>query len=86
MAHRYEPLLESELHLVGECEQTHVVRYRGAFLSHLVGHLLLRQAALVDQALHAERYLYGVEVLPLDVLHEGHGMEVLVVGLAHVCG
>ncbi len=40
--------------------------------------------AFVDQALHAERDLYGVEVLALDVLHEGHGVEVFVVGLADV--
>ena len=40
--------------------------------------------ALVDEPLHAEGDLYGVEVLALDVLDEGHGMEVLVVHLADV--
>ena len=41
--------------------------------------------ALVDQALHAQGDLDGVEILALDVLHECHGMEVLVVDLADVC-
>jgi len=40
--------------------------------------------ALIDQALHAQRDFDGVEVLALDVLHEGHGVQVLVVHLADV--
>ena len=40
--------------------------------------------ALVDEALHAQRDFNGVEVLALDVLHQGHGVEVLVVHLADV--
>ena len=40
--------------------------------------------ALVDQALHPQRDFDGVEVLPLDVFHERHGVQVLVVHLADV--
>ena len=84
MPHRDEPLLERQLHLVGQLEQPHVVRDGRAFLAHLFREGVLRQVALVDQALHSERDLYGVEILALDILHEGHGVQVLVVHLADI--
>ena len=42
--------------------------------------------AFVDEPLHAEGDFDGVEVLPLDVLDEGHGVEIFVVDLADVGG
>ncbi len=84
VAHRDEALLERQLHLVGQLEQTQVVDTDERFLPTFSGKGVLREVALVDQALHAERDLDGVEVLTLDVLHERHGVEVLVVDLADV--
>lgn len=69
-----------------QLEQPHVVRDGRAFLAHLFREGVLRQVALVDQALHSERDLYGIEILALDVLHQGHGVQVLVVHLADVGG
>ena len=84
VSHRDQPLLEGELHLVGEFQQAQVVRHRRTLLAHLLRQGVLREVALVDQALHAQRDFDGVEVLSLDVLHEGHGVQVLVVHLADI--
>ena len=66
--------------------QAHVVGDGRAFLADLFGQGVLREVALVDQALHAECDFDGVEVLTLDVLDQSHGMQVLVVHLAHIGG
>ncbi len=84
MAHRDEPFLEGELQLVGKLQQTQVVGYRRTVLTHLLREGLLRQVALLDEALQAEGDFDGVEVLTLDVFDEGHRVQVLVVDLADV--
>ena len=51
-----------------------------------MGHRFLRQVAFVDQALETECRLDGVEVFPLDVLHDGHFEHSGIVGLADIGG
>ena len=50
------------------------------------GQRVLGQATLVDQPLQAQGDLYGVEVLPLDVLDDGHFEQRLVVRFTDVGG
>ena len=53
-------------------------------LAHAQGHGFLGEIAFVDQALEAEGGLDGVEVLALDVFHDGHFQHGGVVSLADV--
>lgn len=84
VSHRNQPLLEGQLHLVGQFQEAHVVRDGRTFLADLFGERVLREVALLDQTLHAQRDFDCVEVLPLDILHEGHGVQVFVVHLADI--
>ena len=78
--------LEVVLDLGGETQQAEIVGHGSALLADALRHLLLRQAALVDQALVTEGGLDRVEVLPLHVLHDRHLQHTLVVGVPHVGG
>src|SRR3989304_2921817 len=62
-----------------ESEETHQVRYGGAVLPYPQRHLLLRVAELGDEPSIRPRFLHGVELFPLDVLHESD-LEQLAVG------
>ena len=44
------------------------------------------EVAFVDQPLHSQGDFDGVEVFALDVLHQGHSMQVLVVHFADIGG
>lgn len=50
-----------------------------------LAHLLLCHAALLHEVFIGECYLYGVEVFALNVFHERHLHDVLVVYGAYVC-
>ena len=86
MAGRDQSLFECQLDLVGQFEQAQKIGDRRALLTHLFGERVLRKPALVDEPLHSQRDFDRVEVLPLDVFHERHGVQVLVVHLADVGG
>ena len=86
VAGRDQSLFECQLDLVGQFEQAQKIGDRRALLTHLFGERVLRKPALVDEPLHSQRDFDRVEVLPLDILHEGHGVQVLVVHLADVGG
>ena len=82
VAGREQAVADRGLHARREAEQPQQVGHARAALAHLVGHLLLRQPDLVDEALVAEGDLDGGEVLALDVLYDGHLQHGLRVGLA----
>ena len=81
-----ESLFECQLDLVGQFEQAQKIGDRRALLTHLFGERVLRKPTLVDEPLHSQRDFDRVEVLPLDVLHQRHCVQVLVVHLADVGG
>ena len=84
VARRERPLAERRLHARRQLEEPERVGDRRPALPHLLGHLLLRQADLLHEALVAERHLDRVEVLALDVLDDGHLEHGLRVRLADV--
>ena len=75
---------QAELHFGREAEQAQEVGHSGAFLAHTFRQTLLCEVVLVDEFLEGQGYLYGVEVLALDVLDEGHLGELGLVGGADV--
>ena len=84
MSCRNLAILERFLHGFGEAEEAQGVGDGRALLAHAQGHGLLGEAALVDQPLETQGSLDGVEVLALDVFHDGQLEHGHVVGLADV--
>ena len=71
--------LQGHLHLCRELQQAEVVGDGRAAFPHALRHLLLCHACLFEQVLIGQGYFDGVEVLALDVLHESHLHDVLVI-------
>ena len=86
MAYAQQSHLQVVLYLDGEFQQAQGIGHAGALLPHPVCHGLLGELAFIHKALETEGRLYGVEILTLYVLHEGHLQHSLVVGVAHVGG
>jgi hypothetical protein len=83
MAHFDLAVEEERLHRFREVEQPQQVGRRGARAADRVGGLLVGQLELVDQAMHALRFLQRIEVFALDVLDQRHRERRLVGDLAH---
>ena len=85
MTYRKEADFEVVLDLCRELQQAEVVGHRRTLLADPCGHLLLGEAAFLDEPLIAQSHFDRVEVLTLDVLHDSHLEHSLVVGVADVC-
>ena len=72
MPHGYQAHLQIVLHLGGQLQEAELVGNGSTFLAHPVGHLFLRKAAFLHEALITHGHLDGIQILPLDVLHYGH--------------
>src|SRR5690606_18631533 len=84
VARRDLALFDGELDKVGQLQQPQGVRDGDAVFPHAFGHFLLGEPKLLDKALEAERRLYGIELLALDVFHQSEFEALLVVGLAYI--
>ena len=81
----YLVLLQSHLYLCGQLQKAKVVGDGSAALAYPLGDLLLSHAGILNQMLVCKGNLYSIQVLALDVLHEGHLHDVLVVDGTDVC-
>ena len=72
MSYAQKSDFEVMLNLCRKTEKTEIIGHRSAFLPYPVSHLLLRQAAFLDESLIAEIHFNRIEILPLDVLHDSH--------------
>ena len=79
-------LLNGHLHLCRKFEQTQIIGNSGTLLPHFFGQCVLRKAILFEQVLVSQGNLYGIEVLALYILHEGHLHHFLIIGSPDVCG
>ena len=73
------------LNLCRKLEKTEIIGDGSTLLSHPVGHLLLGEIALLNKSLIAESHLDRVQILPLDILHNGHLEHSLIAGIPYIC-
>ena len=86
MPHRELPILQPQLYLRRELEETEVIGYRGALLPHACRQLLLRQPVGINQLAECEGNLYRIEILALDILDQRHLHHLVVIHGADVGG
>ena len=84
MAHVQRVVMQSQLHLGGQFEQTQEVGDGGAFLADALAQPFLGEVVLVDKFPEGQRDFDGVQVLTLDVLDERHLGHLAVVGRSDV--
>ena len=70
---------------VFQTEQPEEVGYGGAFLAYALAQRFLSQTVLLDKLAECQGDFYGVEVLALDILDEGHLCQLGIVGGAYIC-
>src|SRR5579863_7203484 len=66
------PFLKEILDWLFELKQADGIGDRRAIFSRALGHLLLRQVKLINQALEGMRLLDGVEIFALEIFHQRH--------------
>ena len=72
------------LNLCRKLEKAEIIGDGSTLLSYPVGHLLLCEIAFLDQSLIAEGHLNRVQILPLDILHDGHLEHSLLAGIPDI--
>ena len=76
---------EVVLYLGRKAQQPEIIGHGCPLLSHAVSHLFLRKVAFLYQPLIAHCDLDRVQILSLDVFHDGHFQHSLVIGITDIC-
>ena len=71
-------LLEARERFFGELQEAQAVGDAGAALSELLGEILLGQAEFILEFLNGPGLFRGIEILALQIFHEGHYHDVLI--------
>src|SRR5690606_10729886 len=80
VAHGDKAVPHARLYNRVQFQQPKVIGDRGTFFSYPVAQFFLGDLDLIDQALIGQGDLYGIQILSLDVFHQGHFQGLLVVG------
>ena len=84
MTHRDQFFADGQLYFDRKFKQPEVIGYGRAFFAYSFAERVLRQVTLVDQPLKAQRDFDRIEVLPLNVLDDGHREHGFLVRLADI--